>query len=208
MKSNGHRTNMKQREKIIKLTKKSGILRYRDIVAHHINPATLTRLVQSGEIKRIGRGLYVLPDMELQSGFQSFAEVSKKIPHGVICLLSALTYHEITTQAPHQIWMAIEEKAWMPKIDHVQIRLVRFSEILLREGVDTVSIQTVPVKITNPARTVADCFKYRNKIGLDVAVDALKEGWQDSRFTMDALLRYAEMCRVARVIRPYIEAIV
>jgi len=198
---------MKQRDQILKLIKRFGILRYRDIAAQHINPVTLNRLVKSGEIIRIGRGLYTLPKMEIKSGYQSFAEASKKVPQGVICLLSALAYHEITSQAPHQVWMAIEEKAWAPKIEHIQIRFVRFSETLLKEGVDTVSIQTVPVKITNPARTVADCFKYRNKIGLDVAVEALKEGWRDSRFTMDELWKYAELCRVARVIRPYIEAI-
>jgi predicted transcriptional regulator of viral defense system len=199
---------MKQRDQILKLIKSYGILRYRDIVAHHINPVTLTRLVKSGEIIRIGRGLYTLPDMDIQSGYQSFAEASKKVPQGVICLLSALAYHEITTQAPFQVWMAIEEKAWTPKIEHVQIRFVRFSDTLLKEGVETVTVQTVPVKITNPARTVADCFKYRNKIGLDVAVEALKEGWKDGRFTMDELWKYAELCRVARVIRPYVEAIV
>jgi len=199
---------MKQRDQILKLTKSSGILRYRDIVVHHINPATLTRLVKAGEIIRIGRGLYTLPEMEIQSAHQSFAEATKKVPQGVICLLSALAYHEIATQAPYQVWMAIEEKAWEPKVEHVQIRFVRFSDTLLKEGVDTVTIQTVPVKITNPARTVVDCFKYRNKIGLDVAVEALKEGWRDSRFTMDELWKYAELCRVAKVIRPYVEAIV
>ena len=111
---------MKQRDQILKLIKGSGILRYRDIVSHHINPATLTRLVKSGEIKRIGRGLYTLDDMEIKSGYQSFAEAAKKVPQGLICLLSALAYHEITTQAPHQVWMAIAEKAWEPKIEHVQ----------------------------------------------------------------------------------------
>lgn len=199
---------MKQSDKILKLIKRFGIIRYKDIITHHINPVTLSRMVNSGEIIRITRGLYTLPDREIQSGFQSFAEASKKVPQGVICLLSALSYHEITTQAPHQIWMAIEEKAWEPKIEHVQIRFVRFSEKLLKQGVETVKIQEVSVKITNPARTIADCFKYRNKIGLDVAIEALKDGWKDNHFTMDELWKYAELCRVSSVIRPYIEAIV
>ncbi len=199
---------MNQSDKILKLIKHFGIMRYKDIIAHNINPITMSRMVNSGKIIRIARGLYTLPDREIQSGFQSFAEASKKVPQGVICLLSALSYHEITTQAPHQIWMAIEEKAWVPKIEHVQIRFVRFSETLLKEGVKTVKIQEVPVKITNPARTTADCFKYRNKIGLDVAIEALKDGWRDNHFTIDELWKYAELCRVSSVIRPYIEAIV
>lgn len=199
---------MKQRDKIIKLIKNAGILRYRDIIAHHINPVTLNRLVNSGEMIRISRGLYTLPDLEIQSGYHTFAEISKKVPRGVICLLSALAYHELTTQLPHQVWMAIHEKAWTPKIEHIQIRFVRFSENLLKEGVNTVEIQNIPVKMTNPARTVADCFKYRNKIGLDVAVEALREGLKGRYFTVDELWRYAELCRVANVMRPYIEAVV
>ena len=199
---------MKQRDKIIKLIKNAGILRYRDIIAHHINPVTLNRLVNSGEMIRISRGLYTLPDLEIQSGYYTFAEISKKVPRGVICLLSALAYHELTTQLPHQVWMAIHEKAWTPKIEHIQIRFVRFSENLLKEGVNTVEIQNIPVKMTNPARTVADCFKYRNKIGLDVAVEALREGLKGRYFTVDELWRYAELCRVANVMRSYIEAVV
>jgi len=199
---------MKQRDKIIKLIKNAGILRYRDIIANHINPVTLNRLVNSGEMIRISRGLYTLPDLEIQSGYHTFAEISKKVPRGVICLLSALAYHELTTQLPHQVWMAIHEKAWTPKIEHIQIRFVRFSENLLKEGVNTVEIQNIPVKMTNPARTVADCFKYRNKIGLDVAVEALREGLKGRYFTVDELWRYAELCRVANVMRPYIEAVV
>ncbi len=199
---------MKQRNQILKIIKDTGILRHRDIDRYDIHPETLRRLVKSGEIIRIGRGLYTLPDMEIQTGYQSFAEVSKKVPQGVICLLSALAYHELTTQAPHQIWMAIEEKAWTPKISHIQIRFVRYSEDLLKKGVNTIDIQNIPVKITGPARTVADCFKYRNKIGLDVAVEALREGLKDRRFTVDELWQYAELCRVANVMRPYIEAVI
>ena len=198
---------MKQQDQILQLIKEKGILRYRDIESLQIHPQSLKRLVESGAISRIGRGLYTLPDIHKQPDFQSYAEVAKRIPHGVICLLSALAYHEITTQVPHQIWIAIEEKGWESRMDNVKIRFVRFSGTLLKEGIDTKLIQTVPVKITNPARTVADCFKYRNKIGLDVAIEALKEGWKDGRFTMDELWKYAELCRVAKVMRPYVEAI-
>ncbi len=199
---------MKKRDQIIHLIKEEGILRRRDLGRHHLHPETLNRLVKKGEVIRVGRGLYTLPDIEIQSGYQSFVEVTKKVPHGVVCLLSALAFHEITTQAPFQVWLAIGEKARQPQVEHIHIRFVRFSQKLLNQGVREYTIQNKPVKITNPARTVADCFKYRNKIGLDVAMEALKEGWSDGRFTMDDLWKYAELCRVARVIRPYVEAIV
>ena len=199
---------MKQRDSIIQYIKREGVLRRRDLERIQVHPETLNRLVKKGEVIRIGRGLYTLPNMESQSSFQTYIEISKKIPRGVVCLLSALAFHEITTQVPYQVWLAIGEKARKPRMTHTEVRFVRFSQQLLDEGVQVYSIQNNPVKITNPARTIIDCFKYRNKIGLDVAVEALKEGWRDGRFTMDDLWKYAKLCRVAKVIRPYIEAIV
>lgn len=198
---------LRQQDKIVNLIRHDGILRYRDLTVHNVHPEILSRLVRTGEVIRIGRGLYTLPDMELPSGFQTYAEATKKIPHGVICLLSALAFHEMTTQAPFEVWVAIGEKSRLPKVEHIQIRFVRFSSELLDKGVQKHMIRNIPVKITNPARTVADCFKYRNKIGLDVAIEALKDGLRNRRFTVDELWQFAELCRVARVIRPYIEAV-
>jgi predicted transcriptional regulator of viral defense system len=198
---------VKQKERILNIIKQLGTIRYRDLADHHIHPESLNRLFKSGIIIRVGRGLYTLSDIAPQSGYIYFAEISKKNPNGVICLISALAFHEMTTQTPHEVWVAIEEKAWQPKKDRIQIRFVRFSKKLLMEGVDKHIIQNVPVKITNPARTVADCFKYRNKIGLNVALEALKEGFQEHRFTMDELWQYAKLCRVANVMRPYLESV-
>lgn len=199
---------MKPSEHIVQLIKDKCVLRRRDLESYSIHPETLNRLVQKEEVIRIGRGLYSLPDMEVQTSFQTFIEVTQKIPQGVVCLLSALVFHEIATQAPYQLWLAIGEKARLPRDTHTQVRFVRFSQKLLEDGVQEYIIQNVPIKITTPARTVADCFKYRNKIGLDVAVEALKEGLQDHRFTIDELVKYARLCRVGNVMQPYIEAIV
>lgn len=137
-----------------------------------------------------------------------FLEVAKKVSHGVICLLSALSFHRIGTQNPHQVWIAIDRKAGKPKIDNTLVRIVRFSKTSLEYGVKIHEIQGIRLAVTEPAKTVADCFKYRNKIGLDVAIEALREGWHDLRFTMDDLYSAAVVCRIWNVIRPYAEALV
>lgn len=195
-----------QAEKIISIIKEAGILRSRDLDMYHIHPQSLHRLVKNGKVVRVGRGLYTLPDVEITSSYHSFAETSKRIPNGVICLLSALTFHELTTQVPFEIWIALDEKAWRPRENGIPIHIVRFSKKAFTEGVEEHLIESVSVKITNPAKTVADCFKYRNKIGLDVALEALKEGLHEGKFTRDEVWHYSKICRVTNVIRPYMEA--
>ena len=135
------------------------------------------------------------------------AEVSKRIPGGVVCLLSALQFHEFTTQLPFQVWLAIDRKAWLPRIQDMPIRFVRFSEASLTQGADVHEINHVHVKIYNPAKTIADCFKYRNKIGLDVALEALRDGLKHKKCTRDEIWHYARICRVTRIMLPYLEAI-
>ena len=130
------------------------------------------------------------------------------MPHGVICLLSALRFHEMTTQAPFEIWLAIDRKARLPRLEHPPLRIVRFPAPALAEGVETHEIEGVPVRITTPARTVVDCFVYRHKVGLDVALEALRDCWRRRRATMDELHRAAQARRMANVMRPYLEAIV
>ena len=198
---------MTQAEQILSIIKKAGILRSRDLDAYHIHPESLSRLVKIGKVKRVGKGLYTLPDMEPESSFNRFAEITKLIPNAVICLLSALTFHEITTQIPFQVWIALDEKAWQPKEKGFSVKVVRFSGKGLKEGIDEHMIENVPVKITNPARTIADCFKYRNKIGLDVALEALKDGLRQRKCTRDELWKFAKICRVTNIIRPYMEAL-
>ena len=137
----------------------------------------------------------------------SFAEVSRRIPSGIICLLSALQFHGLTTQLPYEVWIAIDRKQWRPKTDDLPVRIVRFSGEALSTGFERHKIEGVPVKIYGPAKTVADCFKYRNKIGTDVAVEALRTCINERKCSRDEIWRFAQVCRVARVMRPYIEAI-
>jgi predicted transcriptional regulator of viral defense system len=158
-------------------------------------------------VERKARGLYVASDHN-PTAEHGLAQVAKKVPKGVICLLSALQYHELTTQLPHEVWVAIAEKARRPRIDYPPLRIVRFSGPALTQGVETHKVEGVPVRITSVAKTLADCFKYRNKIGLDVALEALREAWRERKVTMDEIDRFARICRVERVMRPYLEALV
>ena len=201
--------NMKktQTEQIQAIIEKNGIIRSRDLDEYFIHPESLSRLVRNGKVKRIGRGIYTLTDNEPASSFHHFVEIIKLIPNAIICLLSALTFHEITTQMPFQVWIALDEKARRPRENGYVIQVVRFSAKGLEDGVEEYMIDKVPVMITNPARTIADCFKYRNKIGLDVAMEALKDGLQQRTCTRDELWEYAKICRVTNVIRPYMEAL-
>ena len=184
-----------------------GLLRVCDLTSRGLHPEYLRRLYQKGLVRREGRGLYIAADAEISVHY-GLAQVAKRVSHGVICLLSALSFHEIGTQLPHQVWMAIDRRAARPKMQFPPLRVMRFSGAALTEGVETYQIEGVPVQIFNPAKTVADCFKYRNKIGLDVALEALKECIRDRRTTMDDLWHFAKVCRMTNVMRPYMEAIV
>ena len=191
---------------VLELVKKAGVLRPRDLDPHGIPREYLRRLQAQGRLKRLGRGLYALPDHEV-GGHHSLAEACKRIPKGVVCLLSALRFHDLTTQAPFEVWLALDEKAWRPQLDYPPLKIVRFSKEALDAGVKKHIIEGVAVHVTNPAKTVVDCFKYRNKIGLDVALEALRECWNKKCCTMDALWKYAGICRVKNIIRPYLETL-
>ena len=184
-----------------------GLLRVCDLTSRGLHPEYLRRLYQKGLVRREGRGLYIAADVEISMHY-GLAQVAKRVSHGVICLLSALSFHEIGTQLPHKVWMAIDRRAARPKMQFPPLRVMRFSGAALTEGIETYQIEGVPVQIFNPAKTVADCFKYRNKIGLDVALEALKECILDRRTTMDDLWHFAKVCRMTNVMRPYMEAIV
>jgi len=182
------------------------MLRPRDLDSYGIPRAYLSRLLEAGRLEKVARGIYVLPSANVTE-HRTLAEASKKIPKGVICLLTALRFHELTTQAPSRIWIAIGEKAWRPRMEYPPLRVVRFSKASLEEGVEVHELEGVPVQIFNPAKTVADCFKYRNKIGLDVALEALRECWKQRRGTMNEYWHYAEVCRVRNVMKPYLESL-
>jgi predicted transcriptional regulator of viral defense system len=173
---------------------------------HGIPREYLARLTRRGYVNRVGWGLYVPADADVTE-HHSLAESGKKVPHGVVCLLSALRYHGLGTQNPFEVWIAIAEKARMPKLEHLAARFLRFSGTALTYGVEEHDIEGVRVRVYSPAKTVADCFKYRNKIGLDVALEALRDCWRQRKATMDELWEAAKVCRVANVMRPYLESL-
>jgi len=193
-------------ESILSLMKQNGILRPRDLDAHNIPRRYLSRLLERGLLERSARGIYIVKDAELSEN-QTIAEVSKRIPKGVVCLLSALSIHGITTQSPFDVWLAIDGKSRKAQVSDMPIHIVRFSGDALTCGVEHHVIDKVQVPIYNPAKTIADCFKYRNKIGLDIAIEALQEGWKDKKFNMNEIWNYSKVCRVQNVMRPYLESL-
>ena len=192
---------------IMNMARKAGVIRAREIKKAGLHPEYLRKLCKSGRLIRTGRGLYVLAKGDFTE-HHGLAEACKRVPHGIICLLSSLSYHEIGTQNPHQIWMAIDRAMRKPKVDYPPLRIFRFSGPSLQEGIEEKKIEGVSVRVYNPAKTVADCFKYRNKVGIDVAIEALKESWRSRLCTTDELIHYSRICRVQNIMQPYMEAIV
>ncbi len=193
-------------QNILDLAAERRLIRPRDLTERGLPTVALTRLVRQGRLQRVGRGLYALPDRPV-SEHNTLAEVARKHPQAIVCLLSALRFHDLTTQSPFEVWLAIPNKARAPKMEYPPLRIVRFSGAALTRGVEDHVIDGVPVRVTSVARTVADCFKFRNKIGLDVALESLQEAWRAKRASMDELWRYATLCRVANVMRPYMESL-
>ncbi len=192
--------------RIAELTKAAGVLRPRDLDAHGIARQYLRLAERQGLVIRSGRGLYTPADAAITE-FHSLAKAAKRIPRGVVCLLSALRFHDIGTQNPFEVWMAIGEKDRQPRSDNPRMRIVRFSKQSLEFGQTTHHIEGVSVRIFSVAKTVADCFKYRNKIGLDVAIEALRESIRTRKATTNELWEAAKVCRVANVMKPYMEAL-
>jgi predicted transcriptional regulator of viral defense system len=164
----------------------------------------LRRLAAKGVLLKSGRGMYTYIDADLTEN-HSLATVSHRVPHGVICLLSALQFHGIGTQAPFEIWLAIDVNARTPNADLLPLRIAYMSGLALSMGVETHIIEGIPVQIFSPAKTIVDCFKYRQKIGLDVALEALRNAWESRRCSIDELWEYAKICRMSKVMRPYLE---
>jgi predicted transcriptional regulator of viral defense system len=200
------REELSASERIGQLLHGVGVLRPRDLAAHGIPPRYASRLAQRGLLERIDHGLYTAADGDIHE-YQSLAEVSRRLPYAIICLLSALRFHDLTTQAPFEVWVLVDDHAYVPRTTRLPVRVTYASGAALTAGVEEHRILGVPVRVTSPAKTVADCFKYRSKVGLDVALEALRETWRERRATMDDLWRYAQVCRVARVMRPYLESL-
>jgi predicted transcriptional regulator of viral defense system len=193
-------------EDALQLARQMGTIRPRDLAERGIPRDYLDRLRRRGQIERIGRGLYAWPDADIGE-HRSLVEAARQVPRGVICLLSALRFHELTTQSPHEVWIALPPRAWKPRVEYPPLRLVRFSGAAFSEGVERHPIAGVDLPVYGIAKTVADCFKYRNKIGLDVALEALRDCWRRKRCTMDQLWQAAGVCRMTNVMRPYLEAL-
>ncbi len=188
------------------MARKTGYVRASQISAKGLPRVALTRLVRAGKLIRQARGLYALPDRNIAE-YESIVEICARYPNAVVCLLSALRYHGITTQAPFEVWIAVGFKSRKPTPNYPPVRVVRFSEKLLEVGVERHEISGIEVPITSMARTVADCFRYRNKIGIDVAVEALRDGWTGNRIDLNQLWHFARLMRIASVIRPYMESL-
>jgi predicted transcriptional regulator of viral defense system len=195
-----------KRQRVIQLFNKRRFLRPRDLDEFNISREYLNKLYVEGVLERPSRGLYVLPDSQ-PSELRTIVEACKLIPKGVVCLLTALRIHELTTESPFEVWMAIGEKDRKPKIDYPPMRIVRHSGQSLSYGVEQRKVEGVQVSVYSPAKTVADCFKYRNKIGLDVAIEALRDCRKQKKATNDELWKAAKICRMANVMRPYMESV-
>ncbi len=194
-------------ERLLKIAEKQPIFRVKDLMGLGIHPEHLRRLLSKGLVERTSRGVYRLARAG-GTEHTGLAEVVKRVPHGVVCLLSALGYHKIGTQIPADVWLAVERKSALPTSMNPRLRVVRLSGASFTEGIEEHGIDGVKVRVYNPAKTIADCFKFRNKVGMDVAMEALRECWRGKRATMDQLWRCAKVCRVEKVMRPYLEAIV
>lgn len=188
------------------IVRRSGTARSRDLVAAGATRAQLSRMVATGDLVRVARGLYAAPGYR-SSEHGALVAVVKRAPGVLFCLLTALRFHDLTTQAPFEVWIAVGNKAHPPRFDYPPLRTVRFSTASLSAGVETHRVDGTAVRVTSVAKTVADCFKFRNKIGLDVALEALREARRTKKASADALWRYAKLNRVANVMRPYLEAV-
>lgn len=198
--------NSTQEQAVLELALARPLLRARDLAQHELPTIVLSRLVAAGKLERVARGVYGLPGQVI-SEHRSLAEVALRVPQGVVCLLSALRVHGIGTQAPFEVWFAIENRASIPRLEQPKIRPVRMSGAAFTDGIEHLQVDGVSVPVFSAAKTVADCFKYRNKIGLDVALESLRDGWAQRKFTMDEIWYFATIDRVATVMRPYLESV-
>ena len=192
--------------RVLGIIRKLGVVRPVDLEKQGVRRAQLYELVRTGMVERQGRGLYVAKGHRYTAD-HALAQVAKRVPGGVVCLLSALRFHDLTTQLPAEVWVALPETARRPRLDYPRLRVARFSGAALSEGIERHTTEGVEVRVYSAAKTVADCFKYRNKIGIDVAVEALKDFTRTHRGGANDLARFARICRVSRVMQPYLDAI-
>lgn len=193
-------------QRVLGLARQQGLLRASDLDRIEAPRIVLTRLTAAGELERVGRGLYRLPGVH-SSEHESLATVAAKVPQAVFCLLTALQFHELTTQLPRQVWIAMPRGSHVPRLDYPPIRMVQFTGDAYTAGIEEVERDGTRLRVYSAAKTVADCFKHRNKIGLDVALEALKDARARGAGSIDDIWRNAQVCRVTHVIRPYLESV-
>jgi predicted transcriptional regulator of viral defense system len=193
-------------QRVLDLVSHKGLLRASDLNAINAPRVVLTRLTTAGQLEKIGCGIYRLPDAP-GSEHESLATIATKVPHAVFCLLTALQFHELTTQLPRQVWIAMPRGSHTPRLDYPPIKMVQFTGEAHTAGVEEFERDGAKLRVYGVAKTVADCFKHRNKIGLDVALEALKDARARNMATVDDIWRFAKTCRVANVMRPYLESI-
>lgn len=194
-------------EAVLRLAGEKGLIRPMDLVGAGIPRIYLTRLTNSGQLEKAARGLYRLPERPL-SDHETMTLVAARVPQAVFCLQTALHFHELITQAPEEVWIAMPRGSHAPRLEHPAVRMVQFSGAGYESGIDVFNRARTRLRVYGIAKTIADCFKHRNKIGLDVALEALKDAWIRRQVTADELLDYAQQMRVANVMRPYLEAVV
>lgn len=192
-----------QTQQIIDLARERGVIRAADVEEIGANRTLLPYLADKGELRRISRGAYALADYVPEH--ETFLAAATAVPHGVICLLSALQFHEITTQMPMETWIAIKRDTRMPTRKGLALEVVKLTGLAFSEGIEEHDADGVPIRVYSPAKTVVDCFKFRNRIGLDVARESLLDALQQKKATRDEIWRLARCCRMARVMRPYLE---
>ena len=191
---------------LIRLIREMGLVRPVDLEARGVARAQLYSLLDKGLIARQARGIYVVREHAYTTE-HTLAQVAKRVPAGVFCLLTALRFHDLTTQNPAEVWIALPEKARKPRLDYPRLRVARFSGEALTEGIEVHRLEGVEARVYSAAKTVADCFKYRNKVGIDVAIEALRDFTRRHRGGATQLARFARICRVTRVMQPYLDAI-
>ena len=196
-----------QSEQILELAHRQRLLSAADVRAHGCSPQLLIKLHQSGKLQRVTRGIYSLPDSE-PTEHQALVEVCRRVPKAVICLLSALHFHELGTQLPHEVWIALPEATPTPALDYPPLRIARLRGAAYAQGIETVIEHGSPIRVYSVAKTITDCFKFRHKTGLDVALEALKQTWHQRKLNIDQVMHFAKINRVAKVMQPYLEAVV
>jgi predicted transcriptional regulator of viral defense system len=196
----------RQQDRLTAFLRARGIARLHEIRRAGITAATVSRLEREGVVARLGRGLYQLTDA-LPEGNHSLAEAAKRVPRGVVCLVSALAFHGLTDEMPRRVWIAIGPRQWKPRIDYPPLRIVRFADRFLRDGVEIHEIEGVPVPVFGIAKTIADVFRHRRSVGIAIAIQALREALRQRKATPAEIARSAVQGGVWKTLRPYLEAL-